>query len=74
MMLGFANRLTEDAADEAGVIQVAKLPAPGAPIAKQLLARAPNAVPGSSRHRHFRCHLQGIYGHHRRWLCYSCLT
>jgi hypothetical protein len=42
---GFANRLTEDAADEAGVIQIAKAPAPGAPIAKQLLTRAPNPVP-----------------------------
>ena len=26
------------------------------------------------RHRHFRCHLQGIYGYHRRLVCYSCLT
>jgi hypothetical protein len=45
-VLGFAYRLTEDAADEAGVIQVAKVPAPGAPIAKQLLTRAPNPRAG----------------------------
>ena len=70
-VLGFANRLTEDAADEAGVIQVAKVPAPGAPIAKQLLTRAPNPMPASSPTQTFPLPSTRNLRASCRWLCYS---
>jgi hypothetical protein len=43
-----ANRLIEDAADEAGVIKDSKRPCTGTLIAMQLLTLAPKPVPASS--------------------------